>query len=141
MTTAREIMHEGARCVGEHETLRVAAEMMREMDVGALPICGDDNRLHGMITDRDIVIRCLAEGADPSAMTAGELAQGTPHTVTADSDVRDVLRMMEEHQVRRIPVIENHRLVGMISEADLGRNLSDADVGHMVAAVTAMTRY
>lgn len=71
MTTAREIMHEGARCVGEHETLRAAAGMMRDLDVGALPICGDDDRLHGMITDRDVGVKCIAEGADPDSMTAG----------------------------------------------------------------------
>ena len=62
MTTAREIMHTGATCVGEHETVMAAARQMRDLGVGALPICGDDDRLHGMITDRDIVIRCVAAG-------------------------------------------------------------------------------
>ena len=65
MTTAREIMHTGATCVGEHETLTTAAQHMRELGVGALPICGDDDRLHGMITDRDIVIKCIAAGLTP----------------------------------------------------------------------------
>ncbi|MGH3519861.1 MAG: CBS domain-containing protein [Haloechinothrix sp.] len=139
MTTAREIMHSGAQCVGERETLQTAARMMRDLDVGALPICGEDDRLKGMITDRDIVIKCLAEGGDPASMTASDLAQGTPRTVSADADAREVLRMMEEHQIRRLPVIEDHRLVGMISEADLGRNLTDDQVGHMVERVTAST--
>jgi CBS domain-containing protein len=139
MPTAREIMHEGAQCVGERETLQAAARMMRELDVGALPICGDDDRLKGMITDRDIVVRCLAEGGDPTMMRAGELAQGRPHWVSVDADIREVLAMMEEHQIRRLPVISDHRLVGMISEADLGRNLTDEQVGHMVSAVSATT--
>jgi CBS domain-containing protein len=76
MTTAKEIMHTGATCIGEHETLAAAAQYMRDLDVGALPICGDDGRLHGMITDRDIVTKCIAAGHDPNDTTAGELAQG-----------------------------------------------------------------
>jgi CBS domain-containing protein len=74
MTTARDIMHTGAECIGEHQTLRHAAQRMRDLDVGALPICGDDDRLHGIITDRDIVTKSIAHGADPATMTAGQLA-------------------------------------------------------------------
>jgi CBS domain-containing protein len=137
MTTARDIMHKGGNCVGEHETLEAAAKQMRELDVGALPICGDDDRLHGIITDRDIVVKCIAQGHDPRRMTAGELAQGTPYLVTADANIRDVLAVMEEHQVRRVPVLEQHRLVGMISEADLARHLPDETIGRFVEAVCA----
>lgn len=137
MPTAREIMHEGAKCVGENETLQAASSMMRDLNVGALPICGDDDRLHGMITDRDIVVKCLAEGADPMTMTASELAQGAPLCVSADADAGDVLSMMEQYQVRRLPVLENHRLVGMISEGDIGQHLGEREVGHLVHAVTA----
>jgi CBS domain-containing protein len=137
MTTARDIMHKGGTCVGEHETLEAAAKQMRELDVGALPICGDDDRLHGIITDRDIVVKCIAQGHDPRRMTAGELAQGTPYLVTADANIRDVLAVMEEHQVRRVPVLEQHRLVGMISEADLARHLPDETIGRFVEAVCA----
>ncbi|VAZ82050.1 Hypoxic response protein 1 [Mycobacterium persicum] len=74
MSTAKDIMHAGATCVGEHETLAAAAQHIRDLGVGALPICGDDDRLHGMITDRDIVIKCVAAGHDPNTMTAGELS-------------------------------------------------------------------
>jgi CBS domain-containing protein len=137
MTTARDIMHTGATCVGEHETLETAAKQMRELDIGALPICGDDDRLHGIITDRDIVVKCLAEGKDPRRMTAGELAQGTPYLVTADANVQDVLAVMEEHQVRRVPVIEERRLVGIISEGDLARHLPDETIGRFLEAVCA----
>ncbi|MBO8190517.1 CBS domain-containing protein [Streptomyces oryzae] len=138
MTSARDVMHTGAECTGEHETLDAAARRMQELDVGALPICGDDDRLHGIITDRDIVVKCLAAGGDPRTMTAGELAQGKPVTVTADMDIRLVLETMEEHQIRRLPVVgENHRLIGIISEADLARNLPDKEVGQFVEAVVA----
>jgi CBS domain-containing protein len=137
MTIARDVMHPGAECVSEHETLVDAARRMRQLDVGALPICGDDDRLHGIITDRDIVVKCLATGQDPATMTAGELAQGRPYFVTADAGLEEVLATMEENQIRRLPVIDSHRLVGIISEADLARHLPEEWVGHFVEAVTA----
>ena len=77
MSTARDIMHVGAECIGENETLTAAAQKLRELHVGPLPICGQDNRLLGIITDRDIVIRCIAAGNDPLTMTAGQRARGT----------------------------------------------------------------
>jgi CBS domain-containing protein len=137
MTKARDIMHVGVECIGERETLDNAARRMRELDVGALPICGDDDRLKGIITDRDIVLKCVAAGRNPAELTAGELAQGTPFTIDAESDVDDVLHMMEDHRVRRLPVLDNHRVVGMISEADLGRNLPEERVGHFVETICA----
>ncbi|MBA2806869.1 CBS domain-containing protein [Streptomyces sp. KM273126] len=137
MTTAREIMHTGATCVQESETLEDAARRMSELDVGALPVCGPDDRLHGIITDRDIVVKCLAKGKDPKAMHAGQLAQGKPITIDAEADTDQVLRAMEEHRIRRLPVIDNHRLVGMISEADLARRLPEDKVGHFVEVVCA----
>jgi len=137
MTTARDIMHRGARCIGENETLEQAAHQMRDLQVGALPICGEDDRLHGMITDRDIVVKCLAEGGDPRRTTAAELAQGKPVTVDAGADVSQVLEMIQRHQIKRLPVIENHRLVGMISETDVANHLTDRQVAHFVEAVYA----
>ncbi len=137
MKTARDIMHEGAECINEDQTLQDAARMMRDLGVGSLPICGNDNRLHGMITDRDIVIKCLAEGRDPAEITAGDLAQGAPRCVTAGDDVDHVLQTMSNHQIRRVPVLENHQMVGMISEADLARHLSDEQIAHFVTSVYA----
>ena len=139
MTTARDIMHAGAKCVNEDESLLRAAQMMRDLNVGSLPICGKDDRLHGMITDRDIVVRCCAEGKDLASMKAGELAQGTPFWVDADADVTQVLNLMEQHQIRRVPVIADHKLVGMIAEADLARNLTDEQMAHFVESVYAMS--
>ncbi|MDA8321534.1 MAG: CBS domain-containing protein [Actinomycetota bacterium] len=137
MTTARDIMHPGAECVSEHTSLAVAAQRMLALDVGALPICGDDDRLHGIITDRDIVLKCVARGFDPAEMTAGDLAQGKPYTVASQDDIGEVLHTMTEHRVRRVPVIDSHRLVGMISEADLARNLSEQQVGEFVESICA----
>ena len=137
MTTARDIMHVGATCIGEHDTLRSAAQRMRDLDVGALPICGDDDRLHGILTDRDIVIKCIAPGGDPRTMTAGELAQGVPYLVRTETELDQVLDVMEKHQIRRLPVLDGHRLVGMISEADLARHLPETTLGRFVEAICA----
>ncbi|WP_043199310.1 CBS domain-containing protein, partial [Streptomyces sp. NRRL WC-3725] len=76
MATAREIMTSGTECVGEKESVLDAAKKMTELGVGALPICGTDNKLKGMLTDRDIVTKVLGAGKDPAGCTAGELAQG-----------------------------------------------------------------
>jgi CBS domain-containing protein len=139
MTTARDIMHAGCQCVGEHESLQRAAQLMRELDVGALPICGDDNRLKGIVTDRDIVTQCIAQGYDPASTSAGQMAQGQPVIVVSDADVSEVLRAMESNQIRRLPVIEDHELVGMITEADLSRHLPEQAVGEFVGAVSTTT--
>ncbi|KZS60458.1 CBS domain-containing protein [Mycobacterium ostraviense] len=137
MSTAKDIMHTGATCVGEHETLAAAARHMRDLGVGALPICGDDDRLHGMITDRDIVVKCVAAGHDPNTMTAGELAQGSTYHVEADASIEAMLNVMEEHQVRRLPVIEDYRLVGIVCEADIARHLPEHAIAQFVKAICA----
>lgn len=135
MTTARDIMHPGAHWIPQHETLDRAAQLMREHNVGALPIADQNERLCGIVTDRDIVVKCIAAGRDPSRVTCGDLAEGTPRWIDANADVREVLREMENHQIKRLPVIDNKRLVGIISEADLARNLPDAKVGEFAQQV------
>jgi len=137
MTTARDIMHSGATCIGEDQSLTDAAKMMRDLGVGALPICGNDQRLHGIITDRDIVIKAVAEGKDLSSCTAGELAQGRVSYVEADTDMDDIVEMMGREQVKRMPVIEGHKLVGMISEADLAQHLDERHLSTFVEHVFA----
>jgi CBS domain-containing protein len=137
MTTAREIMTGGAECVGENDTLVTAAQKMRDLDVGALPICGEDNRLKGVITDRDIVVKCLAEGGDPTTAKVGEFAQGKPVTIGADDDLDEAFRTMVDHQLRRLPVIDGHDLIGMVSQADLAKSLPADRVGELVEAISS----
>ncbi|HYK30669.1 MAG TPA: CBS domain-containing protein [Streptosporangiaceae bacterium] len=137
MTTARDIMHAGAQCIGESQSLQHAARQMRDLDVGALPICNEDERLLGIVTDRDIVIKCIANGLDPASVTAGHLAQAKPVAISPTADVDEVLQLMQERQIRRLPVIENQRVVGMISEADLARHLPEEAVGQFVEAICA----
>lgn len=136
MTTAREIMSPDVTCVGEKETLADASRKMAELDVGSLPICGEDNRLKGMVTDRDIVIKAVAQGRDPAQVTAGELAQGKPVTIGADDDVSEVLSTMAGHRVRRLPVIDGHQLIGIVALADVARALPDRPVGDLIDAIT-----
>jgi CBS domain-containing protein len=136
MTTAQEIMTSDTRCVGENQNLVEAARMLRDLNVGALPICGEDNRLKGMVTDRDIVIKCIAEGGDPQQTTAGALAAGKPVTVGADDDIEVALHTMAQHKVRRLPVIDGHDPVGIISQADIARHLPEEKIGDLLEAVS-----
>ena len=136
MTTAREIMTPGAECIGASENVVRAARKMAELNVGSLPICGQDNRLKGMITDRDIVVKVLAEGGDPASVTAGSLGQGKPVTIGADDSLTEALRTMAEHKVRRLPVIDGHDLVGIVSLADLAKALPDGQAGDLIQAIS-----
>jgi CBS domain-containing protein len=133
---ARDIMTPDAQCVGENDTVLDAAKRLAELGVGAMPICGEDDRLKGMLTDRDIVVKVLAQGKDPGATTAGELGEGKPVTIGADDSTADALRTMAEHQLRRLPVIDGHDLIGMVSQADVARNLDEEDVGKLVEAIS-----
>ena len=137
MTTAREIMTPDVTCIGEKESLAEAARKMADLDVGSLPICGADNRLKGMITDRDIVVKVLAKDRNPADCTAGELAQGKPVTIGADDDAAEILRTMSEHKVRRLPVIDGHQLVGIVAIADVAKALPDRPVGDLIDAITS----
>jgi CBS domain-containing protein len=136
---ARDIMSTDVTCVGENETLLDAAKKLAERDVGSLPICGEDDRLKGMLTDRDIVVKAVAQGKDPGSTRAGELGQGDGETVTigADDSIDEALRTMIDHKVRRLPVIDGKRLVGIISQADVATNLDEERVGDLVEAISA----
>jgi CBS domain-containing protein len=137
VTSAREIMTGGADCIGEDETVTAAAEKMAGLGVGALPICGNDDRLKGMLTDRDIVVKVLAGGKDPGSTRAGELGQGEVVTIGADDDAGEILHTMTAHKVRRLPVIDGHRLVGMVALADVARALPDPQAGDLLAALSS----
>ena len=137
MATARDIMTGGVECARVDDTVTEAAKKMRELQVGALPICGDDNRLHGMITDRDIVLNCVADGMDTTQVKVRDYAGDEVVTIGADDSIEEALRTMREAGVRRLPVIDGHDLVGMISQADIARNLPEEMVGELVEAISA----
>jgi CBS domain-containing protein len=136
-STAKDVMTSGPECIGENDTVADAAKRLAELDVGALPICGEDDRLKGMLTDRDIVVKVLADGKDPSDVKAIELGGEKPVTIGADDPIEEALHTMRDHKVRRLPVIDGQQLVGVVSIADLAGNVEDDKVGDLVEAISA----
>ncbi|MEV6324025.1 CBS domain-containing protein [Nocardia sp. NPDC051787] len=136
MTTARDIMTPDVECVRSSDTIVTAAQRMAELNVGALPICGEDNRLKGMLTDRDIVVKVIAQRKDPLGVDAGELGGEELVTVDANDDVRKVMSVMSQHQVRRVPVLENGQLVGIIAQADVATTVENTEAGSTVEAIS-----
>jgi CBS domain-containing protein len=135
--TARDVMTADAKCVGENDSVTDAAKMMADLDVGALPICGEDDRLKGMLTDRDIAVKVLAQGKDPDSTKAGELGEGKPVTIGADDSVKETLKTMKDHKVRRLPVIDGQKMIGIVSQGDLATKVDEEDVGDLVEAISA----
>jgi CBS domain-containing protein len=133
-----EIMTPRVECTRPDATLREAAQMMRDLDVGPLPVCGDNDRLEGIITDRDIVIRAVSEGQDPSKIPVRDVM--TPGIIYCyeDQDVSEAAQLMEENQVRRIVVLNSDkRLVGIVSLGDLAVDTHDEQLaGHTLEAVS-----
>jgi CBS domain-containing protein len=135
---ARDIMTPECKCVGENDSVLDAAKQLAENNVGSMPICGEDNRLKGMLTDRDIVVKVLAQGKDPSSTKCGELAtQDEVVTIGADDSIDEALRTMTAHKVRRLPVIDGRDCVGMLSQADIATNIDEEKVGDLVEAISA----
>jgi CBS domain-containing protein len=138
MKTAREIMTTGADYIDLNATVAEAAEKMAQNDYGALPICNGEGRLQGMVTDRDIVTKVIAAGKDPRDCQVSELAdQAEVVTIGADDSVEEALRTMKDHKVRRLPVIDGHDLVGMVSQGDIATNYPEDKVGDLVEAISA----
>ncbi|WP_067472910.1 CBS domain-containing protein [Nocardia amamiensis] len=136
MTTAREIMTPDVECIRSSDTIVTAAQRMAELNVGAMPICGEDNRLKGMLTDRDIVVKVIAQRKDPLGVDAGELGGEELVTVDANDDVRKVMSVMSQHQIRRVPVLENGQLVGIIAQADVATTVENTEAGSTVEAIS-----
>ena len=137
MATARDIMSAGAECARATDTLVDAAKKMRDLDVGALPICGDDDRLKGVITDRDIVVGCIAAGGDPATDTVESFTTDETVTIGADDSIEETLDTMIKAGVRRLPVIDGHDLVGIVTQADVAKNLPDDQIAQLVEAISA----
>ncbi|MFJ6699023.1 CBS domain-containing protein [Streptomyces sp. NPDC091272] len=137
MTTVRDLMTPDVRSIPATETLDRAAQLMREHHIGALPVTNGDGALAGIVTDRDIVVKCVAAGHDPSKVTAGDLAEGEPVSVDVSSDCDEAVRVMSDARIRRLLVLENGTPVGMVTEADLARALPADQLVAFVSAVYA----
>jgi CBS domain-containing protein len=137
MTTAREIMtHDAAYCPVD-ATAADAARRMAEQGVGALPVCDASGRLAGVVTDRDLAVKVVAEGRDPTTTLGDFIDKTEVVTIGADDSVEEAIRTMKQHAVRRLPVIDGHDLVGMVSQADIARAMPDAKIGDLVDAISS----
>ena len=138
MPTAREIMTPDATFCPDDTTVADAARIMADDDIGAVPVCDADGRLAGVVTDRDLAVKIVAEGRDPGSVRLGELLDdGEVVTIGADDSVEEAIRTMKDHAVRRLPVIDGSSLVGMVSQADIARAMPDAKIGDLVDAISS----
>jgi CBS domain-containing protein len=117
------------------QSLTDAAKLMKQEDVGSVPVV-DGDRLVGLLTDRDIVVRGIADGSDPNAVQVGAIASRDVVTVRPDDDLDEALRLMAQHQVRRLPVVDDGHLVGVVATADVAVEAKEKDVGHVVEEIS-----
>jgi len=135
MSAARQFMNNKVESVPSTETVDVAAKRMRDADVGVLLVTDPDGMLSGVITDRDIVTNCIAAGHDPSSCQVSTLADHPPVTVDAEADLGDILKTMGRSRVRRLPVTDSGRLVGVIGVADLMKAATPDEIGSLVGKI------
>ena len=138
MTTTREIMTPDATYCSDDTTAADAARLMAERDIGAVPVCGTDGRLTGVVTDRDLALKVVAQGWQSDSVRLRDLVDGTEVvTIGADDSVEEAIRMMKDHAVRRLPVIDGNALIGMVSQADIARAVPNAKIGDLVDAISS----
>lgn len=135
MASARTLMTSGVQCIPAGETLDRAAQVMRDHQVGALPVKGSDGELIGILTDRDLVVRAIAAGKSPGETTVADLVESAPVMVGPDAHTAEILQTMGNAQVRRLLVVEDGEAVGIISEANLAQQLPDEDLAVFVRSV------
>ena len=134
--SVRDAMTTDPRSIGKSVSVVEAARLMREQDIGSLPIT-DDEQLVGMITDRDITMRVVAEAADPNATSVEDVYSRDLISVAPDNDLEEALGLMARHQVRRLPVVEDGRLVGIVAQADIALSENETKTGELVEAISA----
>jgi CBS domain-containing protein len=135
MTTVADVMTPGVQTTTSSEALRDAARTMREGDFGSMPVV-DDGRLVGILTDRDIVVRGVAEGLDPTVTRVGDVASRAPVAVAPDQDLDEAMELMAEHRIRRLLVVDDGRLVGVVSQADVALEAKEKKTGEVVQQIS-----
>ena len=136
----REVMHKGATFVAAETRVDVIARQMRDADVGALPVKADGH-LVGIVTDRDITCRALADSRDPQTMTANDVMTTRVVCCAPDDDLAEAIKIMENKQIRRLPVVEaDQKLVGMLSLGDISHKVGAGLSGEILRAVSAHHR-
>jgi CBS domain-containing protein len=136
MTSARDIMTKNPDYLDGDATITDVAKRLATESVGAVPICDSTGHLRGVVTDRDVVIEVVAAGKNPDKVKAIDLVQGEAVTIGADDSVDEAIQTMMAHKVRRLPVIDGRKLVGMVSQADIARACAPDKVGDLVAAIS-----
>lgn len=137
MTTARDIMTKDPVICDVDDSVVDIAKRMESENIGAVIVCNPEERLQGMVTDRDLAILVVGAGRDPSTCTAGELVDGLEVvTVGADDDLSVAVQTMKDHAVRRLPVIDGDRVVGIVSQADLALHADEMMVGDLVEVIS-----
>lgn len=136
MTTARDLMTSPAEYLNATDTLDVAAQALKTSNVGSMPVRAEDGSLCGIVTDRDIVIKGLAEGKEPGSTRVDEVCSGTVVSVGLDDDATTISQTLADNQIRRVPVLDGDELVGIISQADVARELSNDETGGVVQAIS-----
>jgi len=131
----REVMTPGPETIQADRPAAEAARLMKQADAGMIPVMENGN-LFGTVTDRDIAIRLVAEGKDPQATPVREIASTEIVTIEPDRDLAEALQLMAKHQVRRLPVVESGRLVGVVAQADVAREGDEQAVGHTVEEIS-----
>lgn len=135
----REVMSQPVIRIGAEETVAVAARTLAHYNIGALPVCGSDGRLQGLVTDRDLVTRCIAAGRDPQKTKVSQVMSGSVVGIPPDLQTEDAAEIMGRRQIRRLPVLENERLCGMVSLGDLTR--TEADAGQTLSQISSNIRH
>ena len=137
---AKEIMTPAPQCCSADTKLNEVASLMLEADCGEIPVTDGSNRLIGVITDRDIVVRVVAQGKNPSTVSAGECMTEPVVVVNEDTSLADVMAVMEENQIRRVPVVDSTGCCcGIISQADIALVANEQKVGELVREVSKDT--
>ena len=131
----KDVMTSNPSTVQSDATVVEVARIMRDQDTGIVPVV-ENEQLSGTVTDRDIAVRVVAEGRDPESTTVREIASTDVVSVEPQQDLSEALRLMAEHQVRRLPVVENDRLVGIVAQADVARESDDAQTGELVEKIS-----
>jgi CBS domain-containing protein len=135
-TRAADIMTKDVTIIREDETIRDAAERLAKDDIGVLPICDENKQIRGVLTDRDIVVHVIARGKDPASTRAGELEQGEIITLRPDDSVEHAVDLMAQYRVRRLPVVQDGRVLGMVSQADVAKSVAPEQAGRMLTQIS-----
>jgi CBS domain-containing protein len=132
----RDAMTPNPRTIGRDATVVEAAQIMEEADIGSLPVVDSDHILHGMVTDRDIALRVVAAGRDPRSTPVGEIATTNVCPAYPEEPLDDAYEQMAYRQVRRLPVVDDDRVVGMLAQADMVHELKDKQAGKLVHEIS-----